>query len=44
MLSPKGNHVLLKAEVEEYFKDAEQVRFKDDGILKYSTKEKDMVA
>jgi predicted transposase YbfD/YdcC len=40
VLSLKDNHEILKGEVEEYFKDAEQAGFKDEKILQYSTKEK----
>lgn len=40
VLSLKDNHEILKGEVEEYFKDVEQARFKDDKVLRYSTMEK----
>ncbi len=40
VLSLKGNHEILKGEVEDYFKDVEKVGFKDDKILQYSTMEK----
>lgn len=40
VLSLKGNHEIIRGEVEEYFKDAEQNGFKDEKILQYRTLEK----